>query len=195
MESSTIHVHILEAYANLQRAAPDEGLLRDVGRLLELWLTKIYNTTTWHMKQDVAVDWTATSDVVRWGHDFEAAWVLYDSGLVRANGLSIESIPATGQASGADPSSKGGVGWTSPLSIMAMWRSVQPVSQNSYPREKSHKTISLHARLRARRAIPCSGAASPERLPECWSVDVSIYFVHDQALPPIHSAMPNVHFL
>jgi mannobiose 2-epimerase len=84
-KSTNIHLHILEAYVNLYRASPDAALLADIRRILELWTTKIYNTTTWHMKQEVALDWTATRNVVRWGHDFEASWILYESALAADN--------------------------------------------------------------------------------------------------------------
>jgi mannobiose 2-epimerase len=60
-------------------------LLRDIGKVLDLWITKIYDTTTWHMKQEITLDWRVTRDIVRWGHDFEASWILYDSGLVLGN--------------------------------------------------------------------------------------------------------------
>lgn len=72
-------LHVLEAYTNLYRAWPD-ALLRDrLAALTDRFLTTVIDTDTWHLRLFFETDWTPVSDVVSFGHDIEASWLLLEA--------------------------------------------------------------------------------------------------------------------
>jgi mannobiose 2-epimerase len=76
------HLHILEAYANLYRIWPDAFLARQLEALLKTFLERIVDPQTGHMKLFMTVDWTPTADLVSYGHDIEASWLLFEAAEV-----------------------------------------------------------------------------------------------------------------
>lgn len=70
------HLHIAEAYANLYKVWPDEGLRHSLVRLLETIDTYFINTETGHLRLFFDENWIENPDVISYGHDIEAAWLL-----------------------------------------------------------------------------------------------------------------------
>lgn len=78
-KSQNAHLHMLEAYANLYRAWPDEGLRRDLVALLELILDRIIDPKTHHLGLFFRDDWTKVSTEISFGHDIELSWLMVEA--------------------------------------------------------------------------------------------------------------------
>jgi mannobiose 2-epimerase len=70
------HLHIVEGYANLYKVWKDESLRQDIITLLEVIDTYFINTETGHLKLFFNENWIEKPDVISYGHDIEAAWLL-----------------------------------------------------------------------------------------------------------------------
>ena len=84
-KSMNTHLHVLEAYANLYRVWPDP-LLRDrLAAVMELFVTRIVDVRTAHLRLFFDDDWTPKSDAVSYGHDIEASWLLREAAEVHGD--------------------------------------------------------------------------------------------------------------
>ena len=70
------HLHIVEAYANLFKVWKDKKLQSDIIELLETIETHFINTQTGHLRLFFDENWIEKPDVISYGHDIEAAWLL-----------------------------------------------------------------------------------------------------------------------
>lgn len=70
------HLHIVEAYANLYEVWPDFQLRIKVKNILNVINTYFINKKTWHLKLFFDENWIEKPDVISYGHDIEAAWLL-----------------------------------------------------------------------------------------------------------------------
>ncbi|MDO7850416.1 AGE family epimerase/isomerase [Hymenobacter convexus] len=70
------HLHILEAYANLYHIWPEARLAERLRHLLQVFETHIVDAEAGHLRLFFARDWTPVADLVSYGHDIEAAWLL-----------------------------------------------------------------------------------------------------------------------
>jgi mannobiose 2-epimerase len=70
------HLHIVEAYANLYKVWKDETLKKDIIELLETIETHFINEKTGHLRLFFDENWVEKPDVISYGHDIEAAWLL-----------------------------------------------------------------------------------------------------------------------
>jgi len=70
------HLHIIEAYANLFRVWKDKELQKDIVELLRTIEKHFINTETGHLRLFFDENWTEKPDVISYGHDIEAAWLL-----------------------------------------------------------------------------------------------------------------------
>ncbi len=86
------HLHILEAYANLYRVWPDARLATQFGRLLDTFEQHIVDPATHHMNLFFTGDWQPTADLVSYGHDIEASWLLLEAAGVLGDTTRIERI-------------------------------------------------------------------------------------------------------
>jgi mannobiose 2-epimerase len=66
----------MEAYTRLLALGPDPGLRAALAELVELMLEHIVDPATGHLGLFFADDWTPRSDLISYGHDIEAAWLL-----------------------------------------------------------------------------------------------------------------------
>ena len=73
------HLHILEAYANLYRAWPDANLADTIRQLLAVFQSHIIDPGTHHLRLFFTADWQPNADLVSYGHDIEAAWLLLEA--------------------------------------------------------------------------------------------------------------------
>jgi cellobiose epimerase len=89
-KSQNTHLHVMEAYANLQRAWDDPGLRASQNVLLNLMLTRVLDPKTSHLGLFFAADWTPASTGISYGHDIEAAWLLCDAATTLSDPALIE---------------------------------------------------------------------------------------------------------
>ncbi|MCC9167014.1 AGE family epimerase/isomerase [Pontibacter harenae] len=89
------HLHILEAYANLYRAWPDEKLAKQLGGLIHVFLKHIVDAETGHMKLFFSSDWQSTANLVSYGHDIEASWLLHEAAEVLGKAELLHQVEAS----------------------------------------------------------------------------------------------------
>jgi mannobiose 2-epimerase len=70
------HLHIVEGYAHLYKVWKDERLKNDIIELLEVIETHFINKETGHLRLFFDENWIEKPDVISYGHDIEAAWLL-----------------------------------------------------------------------------------------------------------------------
>jgi mannobiose 2-epimerase len=70
------HLHVVEAYANLYKVNPSEELENRIAELLELFDKHFIDFRTFHLKLFFNEAWEEKPDVISYGHDIEAAWLL-----------------------------------------------------------------------------------------------------------------------
>jgi cellobiose epimerase len=73
------HLHLLEAYTNLYKIWPD-GLLRErIIHQLGLFKNHIIDPATHRMRMFCDADWKPSNNVISYGHDIEASWLLFET--------------------------------------------------------------------------------------------------------------------
>jgi mannobiose 2-epimerase len=70
------HLHIIESYANLYKVHPSEELKNRIVELLELFDMHFIDYKTFHLRLFFNEVWKEKPDVISYGHDIEAAWLL-----------------------------------------------------------------------------------------------------------------------
>ena len=70
------HLHIIEAYANLYKVWRHETLKQKIQNLLHLFDEYFISKKTHHLILFFDDEWNEQPDVISYGHDIEAAWLL-----------------------------------------------------------------------------------------------------------------------
>lgn len=86
------HLHILEPYTNLYRVWKDPRLKKQIENLINIFIEKIYDPTSNHMNLFFENDWTNKYDVISYGHDIEASWLIYEAACVLNDKLLIDKV-------------------------------------------------------------------------------------------------------
>jgi mannobiose 2-epimerase len=86
------HLHVLEAYTNLYRIWPDEGLKAQIIGLLNNFTEHIIDIETKHLGLFFDEDWSPKSSTVSYGHDIEATWLLQEAAAVISDELILGEI-------------------------------------------------------------------------------------------------------
>jgi mannobiose 2-epimerase len=76
------HLHVLEAYTNLYRIWPDDGLKTQIETLIDNFLDHFIDRDTRHLVLFFDDDWIRRSDTISYGHDIEASWLLPEAAEV-----------------------------------------------------------------------------------------------------------------
>lgn len=76
------HLHVLEPYTNLCRIWDDEQLKNAQRMLIHLFKDKILDSKTNHLNLFFDEEWNVKSTAISYGHDIEAAWLLYEAAEV-----------------------------------------------------------------------------------------------------------------
>jgi len=74
------HLHILEPYTNLYRVWPSAQLKQSLHNLITLFLDKILDSTG-HLQLFFDEQWYSKKNIVSYGHDIEASWLLYEAAV------------------------------------------------------------------------------------------------------------------
>lgn len=89
------HLHILEAYTNLYRIWKDGLLENQLKNLIELFLDKIIDSQTHHLRLFFDADWNNKSVAVSFGHDIEASWLLHEATVALGNAELLDKMQKT----------------------------------------------------------------------------------------------------
>ncbi|PSR56583.1 N-acyl-D-glucosamine 2-epimerase [Adhaeribacter arboris] len=88
------HLHILEAYANLYRIWPNKFLKNQLKKLIQVFLNHIIDRETGHLKLFLSANWKPTVNLVSYGHDIEASWLLEEAAEVLGNPALLTEVKA-----------------------------------------------------------------------------------------------------
>lgn len=81
-KTTNTHLHILEAYATLYQVWPDAALGQQLHALLAHFAGRIIDPQTHHLTLFFDEHWHPKPDVISFGHDVEAAWLLLEAAQV-----------------------------------------------------------------------------------------------------------------
>ena len=73
------HLHILEPYTALYRVWKDEGLRERLENLIRLFTEKIMSPETGHLRLFFDENWVSSHDIISYGHDIEASWLIHEA--------------------------------------------------------------------------------------------------------------------
>ena len=76
------HLHILEPYTNLYRVWKDKRLKTQIENLIEIFTCKILNVETNHLNLFFDDNWNNKYNIISYGHDIEASWLIHEAALV-----------------------------------------------------------------------------------------------------------------
>ena len=86
------HLHILEAYTNLYHIWPHATLKNHITLLIKNFTDHIINKETNHLHSFFDENWNSKGDIISYGHDIEAAWLLSDAAKIIKDKIIIEEI-------------------------------------------------------------------------------------------------------
>lgn len=86
------HLHILEAYTNLYRIWPDEALAKKIRDLIGIFNDHIVDPLTHHLHLFFDERWAVRSDIISYGHDIEASWLLLEAAEVLGDQAFIRQV-------------------------------------------------------------------------------------------------------
>lgn len=78
-KSMNTHLHILEAYTNLYRCIPSKRIGKSISDLLDIFLDHIIDKERKSLINFFDEKWESKSDVISYGHDIEASWLLNEA--------------------------------------------------------------------------------------------------------------------
>ena len=94
-KSNNTHLHILEAYTNLYRVWKDKELAGQLRNLIHLFTERIVNQTTKHLELFFDEQWNPKGDVISYGHDIEASWLINDAARVLGDQTMLAEVEKT----------------------------------------------------------------------------------------------------
>lgn len=91
-KSMNTNLHVLEAYANLYLIWPDKQLKDQIASLLQVFIDHIIDHSTGHLQIFFDERWHVKPDVVSYGHDVEACWLLLECSKIIAENSLVSSL-------------------------------------------------------------------------------------------------------
>lgn len=86
------HLHVLEAFTTLYHIWPDEQLKLKIVELIENFTVHIIHPETGNLILFFDENWKAKSDIISYGHDIEAAWLLLEAAEAVHDEALVKSI-------------------------------------------------------------------------------------------------------
>lgn len=94
-KTNNTHLHILEAYTNLYRVWKDDDLARQLRNLILIFTEKIVNPKTRHLDLFFDENWNSKTDIVSYGHDIEASWLIDEAARVLGDQALLAEVQKT----------------------------------------------------------------------------------------------------
>lgn len=69
-------LHIFEGYAGLYQAAHDHQVAQAMGRILDIYTTKVYNPRLHRQEVFFDREYNSLIDLISYGHDIESSWLM-----------------------------------------------------------------------------------------------------------------------
>lgn len=91
-KSMNTHLHVLEGFANLYKIWPDETLKQRIAELIHIFLDHIIDKETNHLILFFDEEWNAKSNIISYGHDIEAAWLVQEAAEIIQDEELIEKV-------------------------------------------------------------------------------------------------------
>ncbi len=82
IKSMNTHLHLIEAYTNLYIVWPDPVLKQRIKGMMGVIMGHIVDEKTHRMRLFFTKDWTPKEEIISYGHDIEASWLLYETAEV-----------------------------------------------------------------------------------------------------------------
>ena len=73
------HLHVMEAFTTLYSIAPSVDLKEKLKEIIEIFINKIVNKNTYHQHLFFDENWQSKFNIISYGHDIEAAWLLQEA--------------------------------------------------------------------------------------------------------------------
>lgn len=73
------HLHLLEPFTTLYKASNDMRVREALKNITALMFERFYNPATGHFHLFFDDDWNVKGDLVSYGHDIEASWLLWEA--------------------------------------------------------------------------------------------------------------------
>jgi mannobiose 2-epimerase len=91
-KSMNTHLHILEGFANLYRIWPNGVLKRKIIELINIFPDHIIDKKSNHLVLFFDDEWNAKSNIISYGHDIEAAWLIHEAAEMTDNAELIQRV-------------------------------------------------------------------------------------------------------
>jgi mannobiose 2-epimerase len=86
------HLHVLEGFTNLYRIWPDKALAGHISTLLNNFFDHFIDKDTHHLTLFFDEDWNRKGNLISYGHDIEATWLLLEAAEVIGDEVNIKRI-------------------------------------------------------------------------------------------------------
>ena len=174
------HLHILEGYTGLYRVWKDETLRRRLVELCNIFTDRIVRPDG-HLGLFFDEDWNSQSDMVSYGHDIEASWLLCETAellgddallakvracCARIAAASLEGLQADGSMIYEyDPKTAGQAGCDG---VAARHDGVAARHDAVMPGSTGHLDTNRHWWVQAETVVGCLNQGWEERALRCW---------------------------
>jgi len=95
VKTANTHLHILEAYTSLFRVWPDVLLGERLKNLTGLFIEKMTDENSGHLRLFFNEDWECKSSLVSYGHDIETSWLLHDAAIASGDAMLLSAAEKT----------------------------------------------------------------------------------------------------